>query len=125
MSEFEILRMAAEAVLGLGALYLIFRPHAPETLPSPPSDEPPPAASVSTVVPLPRRTEVAVAVASPAAAMSYAERQLVMLGHAMRYGSESQVERFRQRVVHELGMPAPETPEDCDRAIAEVRAAHG
>ena len=66
------------------------------------------------------------AVASSAASMSYAERQFVMLGHALRHGSPAQIDRFRQRVVQELGMQAPETPEDCDRAIEALRAAaHG
>lgn len=115
MNEFEIARAACEFLLAIGALLALVR--APE--PEPPL-EPIEAAPTETpaIHPTPRP---AVAPVAAIDAMSHAERQLVMLGHALRHGKLEQVQRFAKRLV-DVGIEPPTTPEGCEAARAALRA---
>lgn len=106
MNEFEIARAACEFLLAIGALLALARAPEPVLTEMPVSQ------------PAPRPT---VALVAGLDAMTHAERQLIMLGHALRHGKLEQVERFAKRLV-DVGIEPPTTPEGCEAARAALRA---
>lgn len=108
MGWIEIARVVAETALAGGALVCAWR------LRNPPGMISDPDAFVQ------RRLEADL----PAGYIRPAERQLMMLGHALRHNNAAQIQKFARRLM-KMAVDPPDTPEGCALLIEEMRKRRG